>query len=239
MMEKCYNKTQSKALKDGNLKGLLITTNCKELAMTTANNTRNIERGQSSEHLIYGVGRNSRRNHKSRMGNKKTKAYAAWHCALQRCYDPKFHERSPTYIGCSVDKRWHDFQDFADWFYGHEYGDLGYALDKDLLLPDNKIYSPETCCLVPTEINNLLLDNQKARGELPQGVDFHKKRGLYRVKISISGKSKTLGFFNCPNEAHQVYKEAKERHVKNTALSWADRIEHDVFVALINWTLDS
>lgn len=52
-MELCYNKKHNKALRDGNLKGLLITTNCKELAMTASNNTRNIERGQSHMPLGY------------------------------------------------------------------------------------------------------------------------------------------------------------------------------------------
>lgn len=187
--------------------------------------------------LIYGIGYNSRRNHKSKIGNKKTKAYASWHCALQRCYDPKFHNRSPTYAGCTMDERWHDFQDFADWYYGRNFSDLSYDLDKDLLVKGNKVYSPETCRLVPSEINNILLDNKSSRGKYPQGVDFRKDVGLFRARLSIYNGVRMLGFFDCPNEAHQAYKEAKERHVKNRALAWANRIDWDVFVALMNWRL--
>lgn len=49
----CYNKKHNKALRCSNIKGLLITTNCKELAMTAANNTRYRERGQSRMPLGY------------------------------------------------------------------------------------------------------------------------------------------------------------------------------------------
>lgn len=239
MLNKCYNKTHNKALRDGNLKGLLINNSLSGVIMTASNNTRYIERGQYRKHLIYGVGFNSRGKHKSKESGKKTDAYMAWHDMIKRCYCSKALKKNPSYIGCSVDRRWHDFQDFADWFYSHLYSSKGYELDKDLLVPDNKVYSPETCCFVPQEVNKLLLNHKAARGRFPQGVCFHKRVGKYIARLNVDGKNQHIGYFFCPNEAYQAYKQTKERYVKNKALEWANRIQWNAFLALMNWTLDS
>lgn len=234
----CYNKKHNKALRCSNIKGLLITTNCKELAMTASNNTRNIERGQTNTSLpFYGVGYNSRRKHKVTIRGKKTRAYVAWSHMLTRCYCTKTHKKQPTYIGCSVDERFYDFQDFADWFYGQEFNSAGYQLDKDLLVPDNKVYSPETCCLIPKELNCLLLDSSASRGRYPQGVTFNKRTGRYQARLWMSGKLQSLGHFDCPNKAYQAYKTTKEKYVKEKALEWRGEIAPNVFESLMNWKL--
>lgn len=240
MIGKCYNKTYNKALRDGNLKGLLINNSLSGVIMTTANNTRNIERGQSSKsNLTYGIAYNSKGKHKTKRNRRLTSAYSAWRPMIQRCYDPKEHIVKPLYIDCIVADEWHDFQNFADWFYSHPHNANGYELDKDLLVKGNKLYSPDTCCLVPHELNVLLLDRRSDRGEYPQGVDRKKSELKYRARLNVDGKSIHLGYFNCPNEAHQAYKKAKEAYVKEKALEWQDRIADNVFQALMKWTLDS
>ena len=187
--------------------------------------------------LIYGIGYNSKGVHKSRAGKKKSLAYRTWFNMFVRCYCPEHQARYPAYNDCSVDERWRDFQDFADWHYNHPYRELGYELDKDLLFPNNKIYSPETCCFVPQELNKLLLSRALARGDYPQGVCFHKPLSKYKSQISINGKRRHLGYFNTVEEARQAYRETKEANVKRMALEWQDRIADDVFQALMNWQL--
>lgn len=187
--------------------------------------------------LIYGIGYNSKTKYKSLVGGRPTKAYDKWHGMFQRCYSPKFQEKNPAYIGCTVSEQWHDFQDFADWFYSNDYSDKGYQLDKDLLIPNNKTYSPETCCLVPSELNLLLISRAATRGVYPQGVYLHKLSGKYKAQLSISPKRLHLGYFDCLNEAYQAYKTAKELHVKTKAIEWKDRIDPQVFAALMNWSL--
>lgn len=189
--------------------------------------------------LFHGVGKNSGGIHKVFEGGKHTTAYIIWRNMLMRCYSEKNHKRHPSYIECSVDERFHDFQDFAGWYYNHDYSNLGYELDKDLLIPNNKIYSPDNCCFVPQELNKLLTSRGRCRGKLPQGVCFHSRVKKYNAQVWISGKRKHLGYFDCPDEAHQVYREAKERYVKNKALEWANRIEWNVFVALMAWKLNN
>lgn len=82
---------------------------------------------------------------------------------IERCYDPKYQDRSPTYIGCSVDNEWLNFQNFAEWLTNHDYYNLGYDLDKDLLTKGSKIYSPLHCSLIPSEINVAIITEREDR----------------------------------------------------------------------------
>lgn len=185
--------------------------------------------------LICGVGCNSKREHKTFKDGKMQPSYVTWRGMIGRCYSAKAQARCPTYIGCSVSEDWYDYQDFAEWFNDHEYSNLGYELDKDLLVPDNKIYSPETCCFVPNQINMLLADSRAVRGKHPQGVSYSKNASKFSAQLNINGKKKHLGYFNCSQEAHDVYIVAKEAYVKEKALEWQDRIANDVFQSLMSW----
>lgn len=189
--------------------------------------------------LILGVGTNSRGKHKTKVNGTKTPAYRTWHHMLQRAYCPKLHEKYPTYIGCSVANDWLEYQTFAEWFENHEYGNHGYQLDKDLLVPNNRVYAPDRCVFVPGQLNSLLLDRGNARGQYLQGVCFDKTRNKFQAQININGKRQHLGYFETEQEAYQVYKIAKEAYVKEKALDWKDRIASDVFDALMQWSLDS
>lgn len=187
---------------------------------------------------VHGVGYNSGGKHKIRENNKKTELYSLWAAMIQRCYSDKFQSRHPTYIGCTVCEEWLDFQNFAEWYTSHRFYGMGYHLDKDLLIEGNKIYSAETCTLVPRIINNLLVDSRSSRGNLPQGVYFDKYSKKYKSQMNINGKIVNLGRYTDPNEASKAYVAHKERHVKNKALEWANRIEWRVFKNLMLWSVD-
>lgn len=187
--------------------------------------------------LILGVATNSGGKYKSTIDGKRTNAYRAWYNMLRRVRCPKLHARQPTYIGCSVAEKWRDYQGFAEWFENHDYSHHGYELDKDLLLPGNKIYAPERCVFVPRQLNNLLNDHGNARGQYLQGVGFDKSRNKFVARMAINGKCKRLGRFDSELEAYQVYKTAKEANVKRMALEWRDDIADNVFEALMNWKL--
>lgn len=187
--------------------------------------------------LILGVGTNSGGRYKTAIDGKITKSYATWQNMLSRAYCPKVKAQRPTYIGCSVVEEWLEYQEFAEWFENHEYSNHGYQLDKDLLLPDNKIYAPDRCVFVPSQLNNLLLDRGAARGQYPQGVNFYKDTNRFVARVKVDGKQEHIGYFDTPQEARQAYKIAKEANVKRMALEWKDRIADNVFKALMNWQL--
>lgn len=187
--------------------------------------------------FICGVAYNSKGKYKSTEHSKHTAAYTTWRNMLERCYSEKKHKAQPTYVNASVGACWLDFQDFAEWFYNHPYSDKQYQLDKDLLFEGNKIYSPDYCCFVPAELNSLLNDCRRSRGKYPQGVSWRHRDSKYLASMGINGKQKILGTFDCPNKAYQTYKAAKEAHVKTKALEWKDRIDEDIFNALMSWQL--
>ena len=187
--------------------------------------------------LILGVGTNSGGRYKTAIDGKITKSYATWQNMLSRAYCPKYHAKQPTYVGCSVTDEWLEYQDFAEWFEAHKYSNRGYELDKDLLLPSNKIYAPDRCVFVPRQLNTLLTDSGATRGQYRQGVCFYKRDNQFVAHISINGKKRYLGSFETEPEAYSAYKKAKEAQVRGKALEWQDRIADNVFEALMNWKL--
>ena len=184
--------------------------------------------------LIYGVGYLGIGLYNTQ--NKK--AYSVWMSMLKRCYSKKFQELQPTYKKCFVDEYWHNFQNFAEWFNKSYSSEImtGWQLDKDLLLKGNKIYTSETCCFVPHEINSLFTGRNSKRGVFPIGVSI--KRSKYQANINIGEITKYLGTFNNPEEAFQAYKTAKEKHIKEVADKWKGLISEQVYQAIYNYEVE-
>jgi len=80
-----------------------------------------------------------------------------WVRMIRRCYDKQ--SCYSTYSNCSVCEDWLIFTNFASWYKEH-YRE-GWQLDKDILSNGEKIYSPETCCFVPIEINSIFTSRVK------------------------------------------------------------------------------
>lgn len=119
---------------------------------------QNIKKGQIKNPYhksVYDIGYYGEGKYTARINNEKTEEYIKWFSMFNRCYNEKYHEKQPTYIGCSVAEEFWNFQNFAEWYNEKKY-DCNYPLelDKDLLFEGNKIYAPSRCCLLPKEINN-------------------------------------------------------------------------------------
>jgi len=146
--------------------------------------------------------------------------YSAWKKMLERVFDAKFHARYPTYIGTSVCDEWKYFMNFRSWMMAQDWRDK--QLDKDIIVPGNKHYSPETCAFVDHRINSLLLDRAARRGKYPIGVSYDKIMKKYRAAMGMNGKKRKLGHFDTPEEASLVYRKEKSRHVRHIALTQVD-----------------
>ena len=155
--------------------------------------------------------------------------YRKWHNMLRRCYDPKFHEKHPTYINCKVCDEWLVFSNFKGWMSEHNWE--GKDLDKDILVNGNKIYAPNACIFIPHEVNTLLNDSGSIRGEFPIGVTIDNRDGRFTSRIKLNGKTKHLGRFSTQEEAHKAYIAFKEDHVHKIALEQ----EEPLRTALLNW----
>ena len=68
-----------------------------------------------------------------------------------RCYNANYYQIWKNYEGCSICDEWlEDKKSFYEWV-DHNYyvikGEPSVELDKDIIVPGNKVYSPDTCIL--------------------------------------------------------------------------------------------
>lgn len=189
---------------------------------------------------IFGVGyigcfRNNERTSKDR-------AYIVWRNMLMRCYDEKTYIKHPTYQDCTVCEEWHNYSNFKQWF--DENYIEGYVIDKDILFKGNKVYSSETCCFVPNEINALFTKRQNHRGEFPIGVKFCKEqrrfKACYKSMFTKDNIKTYIGCFSTPEEAFEAYKKAKEEYIKEVAEKYYKEgtISEKVYNALMNYKVE-
>ena len=196
------------------------------------------------ERRYFGVGYIGEGKYKVWENGKNTKCYKTWHNMLNRCYDEKFHEKYPTYIGCEVDKNWHNFQNFAEWYYNNYYEIEGQkmCLDKDILVKHNKVYSPKTCIFVPQTINSLFVKRDNNRGESVIGTSL--KNGRYRVQCwsfdPETGKSKQeyFGYYDSQEKAFEIYKYYKEKNIKQVADYYKDKIPEKLYDGMYSYKVE-
>lgn len=137
----------------------------------------------------FGVGFVGIGSYKLTEKGKITLAGSKWKSMLERCYCTKYQTRYPTYLGCSVDEEWHNFQNFAEWFYETYPKDgLYYELDKDSLVQGNKVYSKNTCTWLSKKDNISFSKKKEYSFFDPEGnlvlvsnlTDFCKDKDLVR-----------------------------------------------------------
>lgn len=131
-----------------------------------------------------------------------TRAYGVWRDMQQRLKKGSLYQ--------DIENRFDSFQLFADWCQD-EYGYLNkdehgrfWALDKDLLAPNSKMYSPETCAFIPTKMNVMFNKREKSNG-LPLGVYADGREGYYKSIIN----RKHLGIFKDAVSAHVAWQSEK------------------------------
>lgn len=170
---------------------------------------------------------------------KNTREYDLWQHIRTRCYDESQRWKYPWYVDCTVDKRFHSYQNFAAWATKQVGFAEGFQLDKDLLVRGNRIYSPDCCVFLPTSINSLLNRNSKIRGDMPIGVrQKDKSREVYTAQMSQGQKKVYIGTFSCPSEAFHAYKIAKEQFMKEMAEKYKAVIDPRAYAALMAYQVE-
>ena len=173
------------------------------------------------------------------IGRHMTKEYRLWNNMINRCYNEKELSRNPTYKDCHVSEEWRYLSNFKDWCNNQiGFGNEGWHLDKDILVKDSKMYSPETCCFVPPELNCALRNNKKVMGYFPSGVIYNCTKTRYRARIQRGYKWESLGTYDTPEEAFYTYKPVKEAYIKSLAEKWKDKIDPRVYDALVKWEIN-
>ena len=171
--------------------------------------------------------------------DKVQQAYGLWSNIIARSCNDSVKDKHKTYKDCSVCIEWLLFSNFLKWFNDPTNGyKEGYSVDKDILVKGNKVYSPDTCCFVPREINSLLTKSNATRGVYPIGVSKRGKR--FSARSNFYGKTKRLGMFDTPEEAFQAYKQAKEAYIKDIATQYYKdgKITEKVYDALMKYEVE-
>lgn len=166
--------------------------------------------------LICGVGKND-------VGQSDMKLFSCWRGMIYRCYGKKPNGYNKSYNDCTVIEAWHTLSVFSEWFYKN-YVD-GWQLDKDILSNGDKVYSPQTCCFVPREINMVLAKKDA------KGISFVKQAW----KVSYAGIY--LGRYKTQHEARSVYNKAKANHIRELSEIFKSRLRDDVYMRLNNYAL--
>lgn len=158
-----------------------------------------------------------------------------WRSMILRCNLDNYQNRYKTYENVSVCKNWLNFQNFAEWcveqkgFNCEDTNGRKFQLDKDLLRPENKVYSPEACRFVPNEINCFFQRGVGKRVNSMRG--FRKvKSGKYLVRVG----SDYLGTFDTKDEAKQVYQLEKLRRLDKLLLKYENDLASDLVEKLRN-----
>lgn len=84
--------------------------------------------------------------------------YVLWKNLINRCYNENSLKRFERYRGCSVCDRWLHYDNFIEDLpnlkgYGEWISGLDYELDKDIRVAGNRVYSPDTCMFISSQIN--------------------------------------------------------------------------------------
>jgi len=198
-------------------------------------------RYKTGSRKVYGVGINDIPNI-AKTGNPNFWMYTLWKGVLARSFSKKLKKQHETYNDVTCCDDWFVFSNFMNDIRKIEnfdkYSSESWHLDKDILVKGNKIYSKDTVCFVPSEVNNLVIKSNKTRGDMPIGLSIHKDSGKIQVRVSKGGRSVFLGKFNNINDAFSKYKKEKELYIKYVAMKWKGIISDNVFNALINYEVN-
>ena len=137
------------------------------------------------------------------------KYYEVWKDMLKRCYSNKYLESNPSYNGTSVCNDWLYATVFRKWMDEQDW--QGKSLDKDIIVPKSKLYSPDTCGFVLQATNKFVIARDASRGRYPIGVTLCKRTGKYQASCGnpFSGKREYLGHYSTPKEAHEAWRKRK------------------------------
>ena len=165
-----------------------------------------------------------------------TMEYQNWIAMIRRCYDEKRKDTYSSYYGtCEVCSEWHNFQVFGQWYEQNFYqvGTERMHIDKDILIHGNKIYSPETCIIVPQRINMMFM-NKPNKYNLPSGIT-----PIANGRYNASYRGKSIGNYDTLELAVKAHDTEKKKALIELANEYKYKIPNKLYEALINWCPES
>ena len=180
---------------------------------------------------VYGVGYSGECD---MVDIRKNRSYVVWNSMLKRCYSNRKYVISFKYVGKTVSDYFLNYSNFHEWYINQKGHDLGWELDKDLIISGNSEYSPESCVLVPKEINNVIVKDLSGVSEY-YGV--HLVRDKFRVCVQYMRKNYHLSFHDNLEEASETYIFYKQKLIHEVAEKWKGVVSDRCYNALINYNV--
>lgn len=178
---------------------------------------------------LYNIGYIGVGKYKLSINKRNTPEYNLWVSMMERCYCEKRRYRTKSYVDCEVCEKWYNFQNFAKWYHDNYYEcDGRLQVDKDILIPGNRIYSPDNCLLIPQKINVLFINKPNNRG-LPNGI----KKCVHGYSAKYNHNE--LGVYITLEEAYSVYTQKKKEEIIKVANEYKSIIPCKVYDAIISY----
>lgn len=170
--------------------------------------------------------------------------YMTWAGMMERVYVPKAWEKHPNYEQCRITEPWHNFANYYEWA-KYQVGSrtARWQLDKDIICKGNKLYAPEFCAYVPSQLNALFTKREAERGDYPIGVMSYKTRqgnpSLHAMVCDPDlGKRITGCGGGTVEECFNWYKSKKEEIIQRQAEKYKNQIDPRVYEALYKYEVE-
>ena len=201
---------------------------------TTYSNFKNGGIKNPYDRTIRGIGYLGEGEYMTNQSLHERRAFGIWCGMIDRVYNEEKRSKYETYSDCIICDEWQNYQIFREW-YDKEFYQVGTErmhIDKDILYKNNRVYSPQTCLLVPQRINMLFM-HKPNKYNLPNGIK-PTCGGKYEARYN----HKYLGVFNTVEEAAIAHDKEKKKAVIEIANEYKYKIPDKVYQALINWIPD-
>ena len=164
--------------------------------------------------------------------------YSRWYNMNSRCYRECYHRTHPgtIYPECEVCEDWRiKKESFYDWL-DKEYYTVGgeqMDIDKDILKKGNRLYSPETCLVVPHTINVLW-------AMLPASYPtFNEERQQWEADAEFFPTPYSQKkYFDDLEEAWDYMAGIKYAHIKEVAELYKDEMPEKIYQAMLAYRID-
>lgn len=172
--------------------------------------------------------------------NKATsEAYRVYYRIRQRCTENHRH-----YEEVEMCQEWLDNpKSFVEWYFKNYYsvGNETMCVDKDLFSGENKIYSPDTCCILPITLNSLIASMKKRsydeeeKNKLPLGVRYNSTNDTYYGEVQPPKEEYKikLSEWATPEEAFQEYRLLRLKYYYEQVLSYRKKIPQHIYKELM------
>lgn len=139
-----------------------------------------------------------------------------------------------SYRDARICEEWFDYNNFKNWFLQNAYASKQFKLelDKDLFGNGDKLYSPETCCLLPKSLN-ILLASCKSRNQYLPGVS-KTKNGKYKISIERN-ITRVRKVFDTESEAFEEYKKLKKENIAIATEAYKFLLPERIYKALLEF----